>query len=57
MNISHQLSVATGFILLGLSRGIQYKVKRAYPLTMVVLIVAALFYFLKGFDYEEGIHI
>jgi phosphatidylglycerol lysyltransferase len=57
MNISHQLSVATGFILLGLSRGIQYKEKRAYNLTMVVLILAALFTFLKGFDYEEALYL
>ncbi|MFJ7725268.1 bifunctional lysylphosphatidylglycerol flippase/synthetase MprF [Neobacillus sp. NPDC097160] len=57
MNISHQLSVATGFILLGLSRGIQYKEKRAYNLTMVVLIFAAVFTFLKGFDYEEALYI
>ncbi|EKN69813.1 lysylphosphatidylglycerol synthetase [Neobacillus bataviensis LMG 21833] len=57
MNISHQLSVATGFILLGLSRGIQYKEKRAYHLTLVVLIFAALFTFLKGFDYEEALYI
>jgi len=57
MNISHQLSVATGFILLGLSRGIQYKEKRAYNLTIVVLILAAIFTFLKGFDYEEALYI
>jgi len=57
MNISHQLSVATGFILLGLSRGIQYKEKRAYHLTMVVLIFASIFTFLKGFDYEEALYI
>ncbi|WHY87220.1 bifunctional lysylphosphatidylglycerol flippase/synthetase MprF [Neobacillus novalis] len=57
MNISHQLSVATGFILLGLSRGIQYKEKRAYHLSIVVLIFAALFTFLKGFDYEEALYI
>ncbi|MFI8496087.1 bifunctional lysylphosphatidylglycerol flippase/synthetase MprF [Peribacillus butanolivorans] len=57
MNISHQLSVATGFILLGLSRGIQYKVKRSYPLTMIVLFFAALFSFFKGFDYEEALYL
>ncbi|MBU8878443.1 bifunctional lysylphosphatidylglycerol flippase/synthetase MprF [Bacillus sp. FJAT-29790] len=54
MNISHQLSVATGFILLGLSRGIEYKVKRAYNLTFVVLALAALFSLFKGLDYEEA---
>jgi len=55
MSLSHQLSVATGFILLGLSRGIQYKVKRAYYLTIIVLSFAALFSLSKGFDYEEAI--
>lgn len=55
MNVSHQLSVSTGFLLLGLSRGIEYSVKRAYELTMLVLICAALFSIFKGIDYEEAI--
>ena len=55
ISLSHQLSVATGFILLGLSRGIQYKVKRAYYLRIVVIFLAVLFSLSKGFDYEEAI--
>jgi phosphatidylglycerol lysyltransferase len=55
INISHQLSVAAGFLLLGLSRGIEYSVKRTYELTMLVLILAALFSMFKGIDYEEAI--
>ncbi|MGE7917001.1 bifunctional lysylphosphatidylglycerol flippase/synthetase MprF [Lysinibacillus xylanilyticus] len=55
MNVSHQLTVAAGFILLGLCRGIKYKVKRAYQLTIIVLISSALFSIFKGFDYEEAI--
>ncbi len=55
ISLSHQLSVATGFILLGLSRGIQYKVKRAYYLTIIALFLAVLFSLSKGFDYEEAI--
>jgi phosphatidylglycerol lysyltransferase len=55
INISHQLSVIAGFLLLGLSRGIEYKVKRAYELTMLVLIFAAVFSIFKGIDYEEAI--
>ncbi|TDL76808.1 lysylphosphatidylglycerol synthetase family protein [Rhodococcus qingshengii] len=55
INISHQLSVAAGFLLLGLSRGIEYSVKRTYDLTMLVLILAALFSIFKGIDYEEAI--
>ncbi len=42
MNVSHQLTVAAGFILLGLCRGIKYKVKRTYHLAIIVLISAAL---------------
>ncbi|QEA00495.1 bifunctional lysylphosphatidylglycerol flippase/synthetase MprF [Lysinibacillus fusiformis] len=55
MNVSHQLTVAAGFILLGLCRGIKYKVKRAYQLAIVVLSSSALFSIFKGFDYEEAI--
>jgi phosphatidylglycerol lysyltransferase len=55
INVSHQLSVAAGFLLLGLSRGIEYSVKRAYELTMFALILAALFSIFKGIDYEEAI--
>lgn len=55
INISHQLTVAAGFLLLGLSRGIEYSVKRTYDLTMLVLILAALFSIFKGIDYEEAI--
>ncbi|MGG3470060.1 bifunctional lysylphosphatidylglycerol flippase/synthetase MprF [Neobacillus pocheonensis] len=55
INVSHQLSVAAGFLLLGLSRGIEYSVKRTYDLTMFALILAALFSIFKGIDYEEAI--
>ncbi len=55
MNLSHQLSVSAGFLLLGLSRGIEYCVKRAYELTMFALVLAALFSIFKGIDYEEAI--
>ena len=55
INLSHQLSVAAGFLLLGLSRGIEYNVKRTYDLTMLVLILAAVFSIFKGIDYEEAI--
>ena len=57
INLSHQLSVATGFVLLALSRGIEYKSRSAYFLTLSVLILAAIFTFIKGFDYEEAIFI
>ena len=55
MNVSHQLTVAAGFILLGLCRGINSRVKRTFHLAIIVLISAALFSIFKGFDYEEAI--
>lgn len=55
MNVSHQMTVAAGFILLGLCRGIKYKVKRAYQLAIVVLSSSAIFSIFKGLDYEEAI--
>ena len=55
MHVSHQLTVAAGFILLGLCRGIEYKVKGAFNLALIVLTSAALFSVFKGFDYEEAI--
>ncbi len=55
INVSHQLTVAAGFLLLGLSRGIEYRVKRNYEITIIALILAALFSIFKGIDYEEAI--
>ena len=55
INVSHQLTVAAGFLLLGLCRGIEYKVKRTYQIAIGVLISAALFSLIKGFDYEEAL--
>ena len=55
MHVSHQMTVAAGFILLGLCRGIKYKVKRAYQLCLIVLSSSALFSMFKGLDYEEAI--
>ncbi|MDP4170237.1 MAG: bifunctional lysylphosphatidylglycerol flippase/synthetase MprF [Bacillota bacterium] len=56
VDVSHQLSVAAGFLLLGLSRGIEYSVKRAYHITMIALSFAALLSIFKGIDYEEAIY-
>lgn len=57
MSLSNQLSVAAGITLLGLARGIEYKVKRAFHLTFFVLLAGSVFTFSKGFDYEEAIFI
>lgn len=55
LNLSHQLSVGAGIALLILSRSVLHKVKRAYILTLIVLIAGALFTFSKGLDYEEAL--
>ncbi len=55
MNFSHHISVGTGLVLLGLARGIEYREKRTYHLTLFVLAIAAVTTFLKGLDYEEAI--
>jgi len=57
INISHLLSVTAGFTLLGLSRGIDYKVKRAWYITLFMLIVGAITTYSKGLDYEEAIFV
>lgn len=54
MNISHHVSVGAGLVLLGLARGIEYREKRTYHLTLFVLAIAAVTTFLKGLDYEEA---
>ena len=55
IEISHVLSVATGVLLIALSRGIAGQVRSAYTLTQILLVGGAIFTFLKGIDYEEAI--
>lgn len=57
MGFSHQLTVVAGFLLILLSRGIEYRVKWAYYSTVAVLIFASLLCLVKGFDYEEAIYL
>lgn len=57
MNMSHEFTVGLGISLLMLTRGIQYRVKWAYTLTLVTLIVAAVFSLSKWFDYEDAIFV
>ncbi|WP_391119607.1 bifunctional lysylphosphatidylglycerol flippase/synthetase MprF [Psychrobacillus sp. L3] len=54
MNMSHKFTVGLGISLLMLTRGIQYRVKWAYDLTLVALVVAAVFSLSKWFDYEDA---
>jgi len=55
IEISHLLSVATGVLLIALSRGIAEQVRSAYFLAQALFLSGALFSFLKGLDYEEAI--
>lgn len=55
INVSHQVSVITGFLLLALSNGISYKDKRSYRITLFVLIFAALLFILKGVQYRQSL--
>jgi len=52
---SHILSVASGVLLIGLSRGIAARVRTAYDLTQFLLLGGALFSLLKGIAYEQAI--
>ncbi len=52
---SHQLSISIGVLLVTISREINMKVKRAYKITWWLLLLGAIFTFIKGFDYEEAI--
>jgi len=54
IEISHQLAIVAGVLLLALSRGIAGQVRSAYRLTQCLLIGGAIFSLLKGIDYEEA---
>lgn len=55
IELSHLLSVASGVMLIALSRGIAAQVRSAYHLTQLLLIGGAAFSLLKGIDFEEAI--
>ncbi|MBM7691350.1 phosphatidylglycerol lysyltransferase [Peribacillus deserti] len=55
IKLSHLLSVAAGIALLALARGIQYKVKWVYYLSILVLLFGSFFALLRGFDYKEAV--
>jgi phosphatidylglycerol lysyltransferase len=55
IEVSHLLSVATGVLLIALSRGIAGQVRSAYHLTMALLVGGAVLSLLKGIDYEEAV--
>lgn len=55
LKFSHRISITVGLMLIVLSRGIKEHIKRAYELSMVLLLTGALFTFTKGLDYEEAL--
>lgn len=55
MRFSHRVSIIIGLMLLVLSKGIKEHIKRAYSLTMALLITGSIFTFAKGLDYEEAL--
>jgi phosphatidylglycerol lysyltransferase len=54
---SHLLSVMAGVALLALSRGIAGEVRRAWQLTLMILLAGALLSLVKGLDYEEALYL
>ncbi|CAK7057214.1 bifunctional lysylphosphatidylglycerol flippase/synthetase MprF [Tissierella carlieri] len=55
LQLSRQLSICIGILLIVISREIRMKVKRSYKITMWLLFFGAIFAFIKGFAYEEAI--
>jgi len=54
LEVSYLLASVIGMLLLILARGLQRRLDAAYWLTLVLLLVGAVFSLLKGIDYEEA---
>lgn len=52
---SQSASIVIGFLIIVLSFEVLYKVKRAYNITVYLLLAGGVFTFLKGLDFEEAI--
>ncbi|MDZ5252515.1 phosphatidylglycerol lysyltransferase domain-containing protein [Clostridium sp. LIBA-8841] len=57
LRFSHRASVLIGLMLIMTSREVFFKVKRAYYVTLTLLIIGGAFAFIKDLDYTEGIFI
>ena len=55
LQLSRQLTICIGILLVVISREIRMKVKRSYKITMWLLFFGAIFAMIKGFAYEEAI--
>ena len=57
LQYSRSVSIAIGLMLLVTSKEIFLRVKRAYHVTMLLLLAGGIFTFIKGFDIEEFLFI
>lgn len=57
LRFSHRASVLIGLMLIMTSKEVFFKVKRAYYVTLSLLIIGGAFAFIKDLDYKEGIFI
>lgn len=55
VEISHGASIALGFVLILVSRGLARGYRSSHRLSVVLFLAAALTTFLKGLDYEEAL--
>lgn len=55
LQLSNQLSICVGILLIVISKEIGMKVKRSYKITMRFLLFGAIFAIIKGFAYEETV--
>jgi|GEM_PF-192590 Uncharacterized conserved protein len=53
LHYSRSISIAIGLMLLLTAKEIFLRVKRAYHVTMVLLLLGGIFTFIKGLDFEE----
>lgn len=57
LQYSRSISIAVGFMLLIAAKEIFFRVKRAYHVTMILLLIGGIFTFIKGLDFEEFLFI
>jgi phosphatidylglycerol lysyltransferase len=57
LHFSRSISIAIGLMLLFTAKEVLFRVRRAYNVTMMLLLLGGIFTFIKGFDIEEFIFI
>lgn len=53
LRYSRSISIAIGLMLIFIAKEVFLRVKRAYNVTMILLLAGGIFTFIKGFDIEE----